>query len=286
MPRDDVARGNRDAPVDLDEGGDHARVVHAAAALAQDLQGRRLRHAAAIRTIRRERVEAVDDRQDPRADRDVLAADAARVAGAVPVLVMAVHDRHDGIRELHEREDVRADVDVALHLLELRVRQLARLVEDVLGHGQLPGVVQQRGRFDRLQLELVGDAERPRQADRVGLDPADVAVRHVVLRVDRHRERLDRGQIEPVHGAEVAARIFRASERGPERQVEHDQQRHDHDHRERADLLDQENEAERQGRRRQVADREPLEMPPPDLDRGLRVSRPTAIAVSPEFSAK
>ena len=78
---------------------------------------------------------------------------------------MAAHDRHDRIRELDEREDVGADVDVQLHLLELGRRQLARLVEDVLGHGELAGVVQQRRRFDRLQRQLVGDAERPRQAD-------------------------------------------------------------------------------------------------------------------------
>ena len=79
-----------------------------------------------------------------------VAAHAARVAGAVPVLVMAAHDRHDRIREIDERQDVGADVDVALHLLELGGGQLAGLVEDVLGHGELAGVVQQRRRLDRL----------------------------------------------------------------------------------------------------------------------------------------
>jgi hypothetical protein len=48
------------------------------------------RHPAAIRPIRRERIEAIDDRQNARANRNRFADDTPRVAGAVPVLVMAV----------------------------------------------------------------------------------------------------------------------------------------------------------------------------------------------------
>ncbi len=108
----------------------------------------------AIRPIRRQRVEAVDHRENPRANRNVGAGHAARIPGAIPVLVMAAHDRHDGVRKIDKRQDVGADIDVALHLLELGLGQLAGLVEDVLGHGELPRVVQQRRRLDGLQRRL------------------------------------------------------------------------------------------------------------------------------------
>jgi hypothetical protein len=106
---------------------------------------------------------------------------------------MAAHDRHDRERKIHQRQDVGADIHVALHLFELGRRQPARLVQNVFGHGQLAGVVQQRGGFDRLQCRLVGDVELFRQGERVCLNPADVAVRDVVFGINRHRERLDRG---------------------------------------------------------------------------------------------
>ncbi len=122
-----------------------------------------VRQLAAVGTIRGERVEAVDDGEDAGADRDVLAGDAVRVPAAVPALVVAAHDRHDGKREIDEREDVRAHVHVFLHLLELGVGEPAGLVEDALGHGELAGVVQQRGGLDRLERRLVADAEGARE---------------------------------------------------------------------------------------------------------------------------
>ena len=108
-------------------------------------------HAAAIRAIGRERVEAVDDREDARADRDRFAGDAIGIAGAVPVLVVVADDGHDRIGKVDRRENLRADRRMQLHLLELGRRQLAGLVEDVFRHGDLAGVVQQRRRLDRLE---------------------------------------------------------------------------------------------------------------------------------------
>ena len=114
-----------------DEGVDHQRLVHGAAPRAQDVERRSSDKRRAVRAVGRERVEAVDDRKNPRADRNIRADDAPRVPGAVPVLMMAAHDRHHGIRKFDERQNVGADVDVALHLLELGFVQFAGLVEDV-----------------------------------------------------------------------------------------------------------------------------------------------------------
>ena len=88
-----------------------------------------------------------------------------------------------GYGKVDRGEDLGADRRVQLHLLELGRRQLARLVEDVLGHGDLAGVVQQRAGLDGLQRLLVGDAElarqsRPRPPARAGCGRASLRPWH------------------------------------------------------------------------------------------------------------
>jgi hypothetical protein len=103
--------------------------------------------------------------------------------------------------------------------------QLAGFVEDVLRHGKLAGVVQQRRRLDRLDLLFRIDAERVSETNRVGLHPPNVTVGHIVFGVDRHGESFDRGEVEPIEIAEMALRIFEPAKRRTQRQVEHRQQR-------------------------------------------------------------
>ena len=117
-----------------------------------------------------------------------------------------------GIRKVDEREDVGADVDVLLHLVELRRRQLARLVENVLGDGQLARVVEQRGRLDGFDRRLVGDAQPRGERRRHALHAPDVIVGHVVLRIDRHGERFDRGLVETIHFRDVLSGVLEPAE--------------------------------------------------------------------------
>ena len=80
-------------------------------------------------------------------------------------------------------------------LLELLLGERPGLREDVLGHGELADVVQQRRGLDA--LDLVGrHPERARQARGVDLDAADVALRGLILRVDRQRQRFDGRQVQ------------------------------------------------------------------------------------------
>ena len=80
-------------------------------------------------------------------------------------------------------------------LLELLLGERAGLRQDVLGHGELADVVQQRRGLDA--LDFVGrHPQRARQARGVDLDAADVALRGVILRVDRQRERFDRREVQ------------------------------------------------------------------------------------------
>ena len=67
---------------------------------------------------------------------------------------MVAHDWHDRIREADALQYLRAGNRVQLHLLELGGGQLAGLVEDVIGHGELADVVQQRAGLQRFDLKL------------------------------------------------------------------------------------------------------------------------------------
>ena len=168
-------------------------------------------HRLVVRPLRHQRVEVVDDRQDARAERDLFALQPGRIALAVPALVMAEDQRRDRIRERHRADDVRADLRMRANLLELFRRQRPRLREDVLGHGELADVVQQRCRLDALDV-VVRHPERPRHRGGVELHAADVRLRGLILGVDGERQRLDRREMQIGHLAHVALLVLDAPE--------------------------------------------------------------------------
>ena len=144
---------------------DDFRVEVRARAAQQDRARLFARHAATIRAVFAHRVEAIDDGEDARRPRDRLAAQAVRVAEAVPALVMVADDGHDRVREIDAFEYLRADGRVNLHLVKLGGRQLPRLVQDVIGDGELADVVQQRAGLQRLDLvRAKGRGCRPSRA--------------------------------------------------------------------------------------------------------------------------
>ena len=114
---------------------------------------------AMVRPLGRHRVVVVDDCQNARADRNLLARETLRIALAVPPFVMAEDQRRHRIGERHRGDDLRADLRVNADLLELLLRQRSGLRQDVLGHRQLADVVQQRRGLDA--LNLVRRAGRP-----------------------------------------------------------------------------------------------------------------------------
>ena len=68
-----------------------------------------------------------------------------------------------------------------------------------------------------LRVSSSSDLQLARQRRGVGLHPPDVAVRDVVLGVDRHRQRLDRRVVQPIDLRDVPAGVFQPSERRPQR---------------------------------------------------------------------
>ena len=187
------------------------RVVRAPLLLRQQRDGRLGRHRPVIRPIRGHRIEMVDDRQDPRAERNLVAAQTERIAFAVPALVVTQNQRRDRIGERHRADDLGADLRVNADLLELFRRQRSRLGQDVLRNGELADVVQQGGRLHALDLALA-HAERARQARRVDLHAADVRMRGLILRVDRQRQRLDRREVQIGHLRHVTPLVVDAAE--------------------------------------------------------------------------
>ena len=148
-----------------------------------------------VGAIRRQCVELVDDREDARTERNRIARETVRVATPVPALVVGEHVRRHGVRERHASEDLGAHLRVYLDLLALLRSERTRLAQDVLRHGELADVVEQRGRAHALH---VGGrhAERFREAGRVDLDPAQVRRGRLVLGVDGERQRLDRRKVQ------------------------------------------------------------------------------------------
>ena len=160
----------------------------------EQANGALVRERFVIRAIGRDRVEVIDDRQDPRANRNVFTADALRIALAIPPFVMAQDEGRNRIGERHGGDNLGADLRMNPDLLELLLGERPGLRQDVLRHGELADVVKQRRRLDALDV-LFRESDGFREPGRVRLHAADVRLRRLVLGVDRASQRFDRGEV-------------------------------------------------------------------------------------------
>ncbi len=183
-----------------------------------------------VRAVRRQRIEIVNDAENAGPERDLFLFQPGRIAASVPPLVVAQDERRHRVRERDAGDDVGAHLRVNANLLELFGCQRTRLGEDVLRHGELADVVQERSRPDRLDFVLA-HAERASHARRVRLYTSDVVGRALVLRVDRQRQRFDRGHLQIRHLPRVVALLFEArAERAVDADgEEQDGDRHQHE---------------------------------------------------------
>src|SRR5690242_580937 len=151
-----------------------------------------MRELLAVRAVGRHRVVRVADEDDARLEWDLLTGDAVRVPAPVPALVAVAHDLAHLLQLLDRRDDPLAELGMRLHDGALLGSEPTGLGKDRALDADLADVVQQRTELEALQLrrlepELAADAER-----QVG-DPARVRRRVLVIRLERIRERLDRG---------------------------------------------------------------------------------------------
>ena len=145
----------------------------------------------AVDARRQHRVERVGDVDDPGAERDLLAAEPVRVAGAVEALVVVADRRHRVLEEAEAVDDARALLGVALHQRPLLARQARRLEEDRVRDRELADVVEERRVAEQVELRL-REAELAADRERELLHAPRVAGGVRVARVDRRREGLHR----------------------------------------------------------------------------------------------
>src|SRR5262249_29927767 len=100
---------------------------------------------AAVRTIRRHRIKRVRHGHHAGNQRDVIALETVRIALAVIPLVVVSYGLRLAREELQRLENLVADDRMGTNQLELLLRELARLAEDVVHDNELAEVVQHPG---------------------------------------------------------------------------------------------------------------------------------------------
>jgi hypothetical protein len=120
------------------------------AGVALDLRARlRGRQRPPVGAVGRHRVPGVADEADAAGERHVLAGEPVGVAVAIPTLVLGAHGRREVGERADRAHDLRADRRVLAHHVPLRRGKAPPLLQDRVGHADLPDVVQQRHLADR-----------------------------------------------------------------------------------------------------------------------------------------
>ena len=112
-----------------------------------------------------------------------------------------------------------------LHLLEFRSGQFSRLVENVLGDREFSHVVEQRRRRNCFEVPILAHAQSLGELEREHLYASDVAMGDLILRVHRHRESFDRGEIKLIHLCDVSIGVLDPCPRSSKSKIENYDQR-------------------------------------------------------------
>src|SRR6266581_7281428 len=128
-------------PEHFEEGPDHARVPEAGIRLPpQDRDRLLMRQRGLVGAHRVDGIVDIDHRDDPRAERDGLALEPVRVAGAVPLLVVVAHDGPHRLQTAKPQHQVGAHARMGPHALLLARLQRASFQEDAVGYRDLAQV--------------------------------------------------------------------------------------------------------------------------------------------------
>ena len=118
-----------------------------------------------------------------------MAGEAVGVPRPVPALVMGTHDAESlPLQQRDVTENLRAEDRVLLHQLAFGGRQWAALLQDPVGDGKLPDVVQEKSVRQARVVEQVA-IEGIGQLDRIAVDSERVLTGNGILRFERVGER-------------------------------------------------------------------------------------------------
>ena len=149
-----------------------------------------------VRTVARERVEDVRDRDDAPFEWNRLAFQTVGIAASVPALVVRPGDRRGELEQVAAGagEQVAADLRVPLHLLALVVGQHPGLAQDLVVDRDLADVVQRRREAQQRYMR-VRQAERDRDVTAVRADALEVGAGCAVAIFDRAGEAVQRSRV-------------------------------------------------------------------------------------------
>jgi hypothetical protein len=176
--------------------------VELSAPLAGDFHRRRFGAAGStIVTAVGNDVEGIGDRNDSRRKRDLLAAEPAGIAPAVPALVMGEHpDRKLGIEWSERLEHLRAAARMRGDRAALGRREASVVVDDIEQRlVDLSDVVEERDALDAAE-DMVVETGGIAEDQRVSRHPSNMLSRFVVVGLDGVEDRLQRGSGKPLRG--------------------------------------------------------------------------------------
>ena len=146
---------------------------------------------ARVGTIGGHRVKGVDDRENARADRNLLTRESSRISGTVESLLVTEHDVERRLQKTNVLQHAIAHLRMAPHLFPFVIGQLAGFTKNRVRDADLAHVVENRAPPNPGHL-LVVDVHRGRDLDGVLDDAVRVTLRLVVAEVQSGHERLQR----------------------------------------------------------------------------------------------
>ena len=147
-----------------------------------------------VGTCARDGVERVSHVHDPGRQRNIIAAQAERVAASVRSLVVQFHDRDVRGEKRHLAQDMRANRGVTLELLELLGGQRRGFPKDRVADTDLADVVEKSAESEHFEVGLA-ELQPPADEDRKSADPLGVTGGVRIPRVEHGRERSNRTEI-------------------------------------------------------------------------------------------
>ena len=131
---------------------------------------------------------------DPRGERNRIAAEAVGISVSIGPLVMELDDRQMRRKKRNRSQNARADDGVRANQFEFRRGQRRLLAQHLVGHADLADVVQQGAEPQRGEIRI-GQLERPSHFDRQRAHALGMTSGVRIAGIERRRQSMDGAEI-------------------------------------------------------------------------------------------